>query len=417
MKILLYATNYYPELTGSGKYSAEMARWLSERGHAIRVVTAPPYYPEWKIRNGYRGWKYQVERGAIRVYRCPIWVPSSLTGRKRILHLLSFAISSLPIMLRQVFWRPDAVLVVEPPIVCAPAAWIVARICGARCWLHIQDFEVDAAFDLGLVKGERVRRVVAAGERWLMRRFDRVSTISENMLNRLAAKGVTDGVLFRNWVDTQTIFPLTVPSSFRAELGIANDAIVSLYSGNMGRKQGLEILADAARTLAKKSVAPGTPSSDGKPDVVFVFCGAGAGRADLEEACAGLRNVRFLDLQPVGRLNELLNMADIHLLPQKADAADLLMPSKLTGMMASGRPTLATAHEGTEIAKVLANAGSVVEPGDVKAFCEKLTKLSSDRQLRERLGRAARKFAEQHLSRDSILSSFEWELETCATGK
>ena len=184
-----------PELTGIGKYTGEMAEWLAARGHEVRVVTAPPYYPAWKVTEGYTGWRYQREGdkatltglprryaprndGAVEmvVYRCPLWVPGRPSGLKRILHLASFALSSLPVMLRQTFWRPDVVWVVEPPLFCSPAALLTARLCGAKSWLHVQDFEVDAAFDLGILKAGLLRRWVLAVERWLMRRFDHVLT-------------------------------------------------------------------------------------------------------------------------------------------------------------------------------------------------------------------------------------------------
>jgi colanic acid biosynthesis glycosyl transferase WcaI len=320
-------------------------------------------------------------------------------------------------MLRHVFWRPNLVLVVEPPVVCVPATWLIARLAGARAWLHIQDFEVDAAFDLGLVKGQGIRRAVATIERWMMRRMNRVSTISTNMLIRLEEKGVTGGVLFPNWVDTSAIFPMAKPSSFRQELGIPGETVVALYSGNMGRKQGLELLAQVAVHFMKSDKGEKPEMDSAGADVLFVFCGAGAGRAELEAACAGLPNVLFLDLQPIERLNDLLNCADIHLLPQRADAADLVMPSKLTGMMASGRPTVATAQEGTEIAKVLKDSGYIVSPGDVSAFCNKLTQLANNKESREKMGKAARSYAEEFLARERVLSRFQEELKACIAGK
>ena len=153
------------------------------------------------------------------------------------------------------------------------------------------------------------------------------------------------------------------------------------------------------------------------PDIVFVFCGAGAGRADLVEQCAGLPNVRFMDLQPLERLGELLEMADIHLLPQRADAADLVMPSKLTGMLASARPVVATAHPETELASVVARCGLVVPPEQPQAFAEAIMKLANDAALRTRLGAAGRAYAEANLDRDAVLGRFEAEIKAVIRGK
>jgi colanic acid biosynthesis glycosyl transferase WcaI len=203
MKILLYGINFAPELTGIGKYTGELAAWLVSRGHDVRVVSAPPYYPAWAVSPGYSN-AYRTEAWqGVRLVRCPLWVPRQPGGAKRLVHLASFALSSLPVMLAQVLWRPKLVWVVEPALFCAPAAVAVARLRGARAWLHVQDFEVDAAFDLGLLKGQRIRALVAGVERWLMRRFDVVSTISQRMHQRLLAKGVDapEARLAVNWVD------------------------------------------------------------------------------------------------------------------------------------------------------------------------------------------------------------------------
>ena len=156
MRILLHGINYSPELTGIGKYSGEMAEWLAARGHGVRVVTAPPYYPAWRVRTDYQAWSYRTEPGAapdeVRVYRCPVYVPRRPSGRTRLLHLGSFMLSSLPIMLSQAQWRPDVVLTIEPTLMSSVAGLMTARMAEAVAWLHIQDFEVDAAFGLGLLE-------------------------------------------------------------------------------------------------------------------------------------------------------------------------------------------------------------------------------------------------------------------------
>ena len=401
MRILIHGINYAPELTGIGKYTGEMAAWLAARGHDLRVVTAPPYYPEWKVDNGYSAVGYMRECIAgVSIWRSPLYVPSRPSGLKRLLHLASFASSSLPVMVRQLFWRPDMVLVIVPSLFCAPSAWLVARLTGGRCWLHIQDFEVDAAFDLALLRAKWLRRVVLAAERWVMRRFDTVSTISRRMLQRLEVKGVeaSQRVLFPNWVDAGQIHPSSEPNPFRDELGMAIQDVIVLYSGNMGQKQGLEIIIGAAQFLATES------------NVRFIMCGQGAAYARLRQLAEGIDNIKWLPLQPIDKLNELLNAADIHLLPQRADAADLVMPSKLTGILASGRPVVATAHPGTEVWNVIQGRGITVEPENVEAFAGAIQKLAADAELRKSLGMAAREYAVAELDKEKVLSRFETEL-------
>ncbi|MDW3681298.1 glycosyltransferase WbuB [Cupriavidus sp. CV2] len=397
MKILMYCLNYAPELTGIGKYTCEQAEWLAARGHEVRVVTAPPYYPAWRVGEGYRAWQYSRERRRwVEVYRAPLWVPRKPTGVTRLLHLASFAVSSLPSLMAQLRWRPDVLFVVEPPLMCAPAALLFAHWCGCKTWLHVQDYEVDAAFALGLLRRPWLRRLAQHVEHQLMARFDRVSSISQAMVSLVRSKGTQPerAALLPNWVDLREIGAGSATLARRA-LGIPADAVVALYSGNMGAKQGLDVMADAARLL------------DGHERLLFIFCGDGAGRPALEAACAGLPQVRFLPLQPADMFASLLAAADIHLLPQRAGAADLVMPSKLTGMLASARAVVATAQPDTELGRVVAQCGVLVPPGDAAALAGAIDTLVARPALRAHLGDAGRRWAEQYLDRDMVLGELE----------
>ena len=401
MRILLYALNFTPEPVGIGKYTGEMARWLVQRGHQVKVICAPPYYPDWRVKEGYSAWNYRTETiDGAEVLRCPLWVPKQVTGLKRVLHLASFAATSLIPMLGQRRWRPDVIFAVEPPLFGAIPALLAARLTSAHSWLHVQDFEIDAAFDLGLLKSERLRHTAFGAERALMRRFDCVSTISEKMVERALTKteGQAHCVLFPNWVDTEAIRPQNQPSPYRADLGIPEDTIVLLYSGSMGEKQGLELILDAAREL------------QGEPRYQFIMAGSGSAYTRLKQQAADITNMRWLPLQPEDKLNAFLNLADIHLLPQKEDAADLVMPSKLTGMLASGRPVIATARPGTQVARIVDKTGLVVEPGCLPCIVAAIRRLGDDEPERRRLGTAARQYAVDVLERERVLRGFEHQL-------
>ena len=405
MKILFYGINFSPELTGIGKYTGEMAQWFAEQGHEVRVITAPPYYPAWKISENYKNSYITEQWNGVSVYRTPLWVPAQPSGLKRLIHLVSFALFSLPTLIKQWAWKPDVVWVVEPPLMCAPAAVAFAKLNGAKSWLHVQDYEVNAAFDMGLVKANWLRGFVERCERWLMRCFDCVSSISGQMLKLAQHKGVDAEkiISFPNWVDISAIQPLDGVSPYRQELNIAEHKVVALYSGNMGGKQGLEILAEVAQILEQQNFE----------NIQFVFCGNGAGRADLEAGCATLKNVLFLDLQPLERLSELLGLADIHLLPQRADAADLVMPSKLTGMLASGKSVIATATADTELGRVIqhdAQCGLIVEPENANQLAEAIVQLAQDKDRQKIYGENGRRYAEQTLSKEQILKNFEVNL-------
>ena len=405
MKILIYSANYAPEPTGIGKYSGEMAEWLAAKGHDVRVVAAPPYYPQWQVDPNYAGYGYQRESlNGVDVWRAPLWVPKQPGGLKRVLHLLSFAVTSAPVMLRQVFWSPDVVLTVAPAMACAPMGWLTARLSGATAWLHVQDFEVDVAFQMNLLKGRRIQQFALWCERRLMRAFDKVSTISGKMVEKLHAKGIDAQAieLFPNWVDVNAVRPLDGPSDYRAQLGLRADCKVVLFSGTWGAKQDLLLIPEVARQLQHR------------PDIAFVICGDGVMRPQLEAASKGLPNVHLLPLQPKERLGQLLGMADVHLLTQSADAEDLVLPSKLTGMLSSGRPIVATCRANTEIGHVVAQCGRVVEPGQANTLAQAVLELVDQPQARAELGLRARAYAEHSLAKDPIL--LRWSLKAAPQG-
>jgi colanic acid biosynthesis glycosyl transferase WcaI len=406
MKILLYSANFAPEPVGIGKYSGEMAAWLAAQGHSVRVVCAPPYYPDWKLDPSYRFMRRWRETWqGVDVWRAPIWVPHMPDGLSRIVHLLSFALNSLPLMLWQVLWRPDVVVTVAPALMCAPTGKLVAWLCGAKSWLHIQDFEVDVAFQMGLLKGKRLKATVLRTERWLYRRFNVLSSISGAMVKRLQSRGGEGcrAELLPNWVDMAHITPLQNISPYRAELGIGANTKVALFSGTLGSKQGLMVIPQAAQHLLARK------------DILLVICGDGAMKAQLQQSTQQLPNLLLLPLQPFEKLGDLLGLADMHLLPQSPEAEDLVLPSKLTGMLASGRPVIATCHAGTEIAQVVAECGLVVQPGDGIALAAAIEQLSDDATARIRMGKAARRYAEAHLSRESVLMRLEAQLTDLLT--
>ncbi len=413
MNILLYGLNYSPEHVGIGKYSGEWSLWLADRGHSVRVITAPPYFPAWAISSCHRNrYSSKLCHGVV-IQRCPLWVPRSPSGITRLLHLASFALSSLGPLLAQCFWKPDVVIIVAPAFFCAPGALLLGRLCGRPTitWLHIQDFELDAAFELGILKGRWLRRIAEAWESGILRGFDRVSSISTAMVKRLQSKGVPRNrcELLTNWVDLASISPQRDASrsqnSYRQELGIAPDQLVLMYSGSMNKKQGLELLVKAIAQLADL------------PQLIWLLAGEGPTKADLVHATEGLSQVIHLPLQPAERMNDWLNAADIHLLPQKAGAADLVLPSKLLGMLASGRPVVATSTPGSELAELASEAGACTAPGDAGAFAGALRQLINDPEQRLMAGKRARRLAEERFGKDAVLERFEQQLLSLVQSK
>lgn len=404
MRILVICINYAPEIISTGVYTTGMAEYMARHDVKTDVVTALPYYPAWKIFEGWgKLWRSRTSENGARICHCPLYVPANPTGARRILHYVSFALAALPVALwKGVTGRPDVVVMVAPSLIAAPVAWLSAKVGGAAAWLHIQDYEVEAAFATGLLKEEsRVGRWAKAFEKWILRRFDRVSTISEPMLNKLEQKGVAKDRIFelRNWANLEKVTPLKGGSPMKEELGI-NTRYVALYSGNLANKQGLEVLPEMARHLMHRD------------DITIAVCGDGPMRQTLMELSRDAPSIRFFPLQPLEKLSELLGMADVHLLPQIKGAADLVLPSKLTNMLASGRPVLATTDPDTALGREVLGAGYLVPAGDGAAMAAQLEAMMDDPEDRAKLGKEARSRALTRWDMDAILSRLKTEFET-----
>jgi colanic acid biosynthesis glycosyl transferase WcaI len=396
-RILIVGLNYAPEPVGIGPYTAGLAEALAARGHAVRAVVGKPYYPQWRSYPGFaRGWVRARENG-VDLTRCPHYVPAEPSGLKRVLHLASFALSALVpalcAVVRRRKQRPQLVIAIAPALLGVVTAWFAARLAGAPLWIHVQDFEVEAALATGLIsQGNPAARLARWLEGRLLRLGDQVSTISPQMGAKLAEKGVVPARIceLRNWADTRFAPDPAGAELLRGAWGLTG-AAVALYSGNIARKQGIEILIEAARTL------------QGRPDIKFVICGEGPNRAALEALAAGLPNVQLHDLQPVEKMGALLAMADLHLLPQIAGAADLVLPSKLTNILASGRAVVATCEPGTGLHAEVEGCGIAVAPGDAAALADAIAELASDPARRAQLGQAAQARALERWSKDAII--------------
>lgn len=403
LKILFVTINYAPDLIGIPKYNAELAEWLAERGHSVTVITTVPYYPEWKVKHGYKSWKWTTEiLNGVTVVRVPVWIPNAPTGLSRIFHLASFGITSfVSATFRAVRLKPDVVVGIEPTLSSVPSVLMAAMLGRSKSWLHVQDFEVAAALALGMVKSGRLSRFAIGADRWLKRRFDLLSSISSNMVPRLiSTTGNSRNVrLFQNWVECDKIFPMDTVPKFRTQFGFSDEDVIALYSGNMGSKQGLSIIVDAAHAAAQSC-----------PQLKFIVCGEGPAKAPMQKAAAELENITFLPLQPFNKFNDLLNSADIHLLPQRLAAGDLVLPSKLTGMLASGRPTLACAEQGTALYEEVTDRGVCVEPENPSQFSKALISLAANRSLRVQLGKAARSRAVSYWDKHAVMQAIEEEV-------
>lgn len=411
LRLLIYGLNYAPEPTGTGKYTGDLGVSCAAQGIETDVIAGLPHYPRWEVDAAYvgrRAWVEQID--SVRVMRAPHFVPSLavLNARTRIRLETSFTVSAarywLPLIFRRA--KPDVVIAVMPPMQIALWPLLYGWIRRVPWVLHVQDLQVDAAIRLNMLKIGVFGKLLYAVEGFLLRRATRVSTITEAMRARIVAKGVPieRTWLVPNWADVQSVRPMASDNAFRRELGLADDAVVILYAGNMGEKQGLEAVLEAAS------------ASQDDSRLQFVMVGDGAARPRLVARAKelALPNLRFLPVQPLERLPQMLAAGDVHLVVQRRDAADLVMPSKLTNILAAGRACVATADPGTALHEVVHghDTGEVTPPGDTAALVAAIRRLAADPARRQACGERARTYAEQYLDKDRILSDFQAKLAT-----
>lgn len=398
MRILIYGINYSPELTGIGKYTGEMSAWLAEQGHSVRVVTAPPYYPEWRVPVDYSSKTYSRSvEGTVEVIRCPLFVPSKVTTLSRLAHLVSFSASSAVPLLGSFRWRPEVIIQVVPTLFCSIQTLLLAWFTGGKTIVHIQDYEVDAMFGLSMVKGGVIKRIAYWAELKILNSFNYVSTISEGMMKRAVDKGIAARkiIFLPNWSEVARFRDVQPNLKLLTQLGVDPNKKIVLYSGNMGEKQGLDTVIYAAKKM------------ESNRDIHFLMVGDGVAKANLKKLALSLSlsNITFQPLVPYDKLPELLAIADCHLVVQKSGLADLVMPSKLTNILAVGGNVVITSNKTTTLGSLCIKhpgIATLIAPDSVLALVEGI-RLSL---AKPKPNNIAMHYASVNLNKDLILNRF-----------
>jgi len=408
MKITMWAINYSPELTGIAPYNAEFCEYFAERGHDIHVVTTFPYYPEWKKRDEDKRKVYQISRiNKVFVHRCWHFVPERVTSLARILHEFSYLTISMMVMI--FLRRPDFYFVVSPPLPLGFTAWIISRLRGRPFVFHVQDLQPDAAVTLGMLGNSTLIDFLYRLERQSYKKAGLVSGITTDMLRAFKNKGVPPfkRMWVPNWISgTSHATPRPPKGRFRQRHGIASEVMTVTYSGNLGMKQGLGIIAETALILKERDL---------EKNILFIVAGEGAAREEIRSEISKhkLHNIYLLPLQPIEQFYEMLEDADITLVTQKSGSGRAFFPSKCLTLMARSRPVLGICDQDSPLTEAIeqSGAGWVIPPDQPRQLAEFLhQRFQQDPSEREEKGERAFRWISQ-FTRESVLSELEKSLE------
>lgn len=399
MRVIVLCPHFAPDTAPTGTVMTRIVEELAALGHELHVVTSLPWYrqhriePEWSgggwIRSEKTAW------GSItRVHPFPGADKRNLV--RRAAGFAGFSVLALLAGQRAggAFRKPDVVLAMSPPLTLGLTGWLVGVARWAPLVFNVQDVFPDAAVRTGAIKNRQVIAAAAWLERVTYRVARAVTVLSDDLRRNVAAKTDAGKVhVIPNFVDTDVIQPLPRLTGYRRELGIGDEPVV-LYAGNVGFSQSLDLVLEAARRM---------------PDVTFLINGDGAARPELEQAAAGMANVRFAGYQPAGRLAEVLATGDVHVVPLRTGLGDVSVPSKTYSSLAAGRPIVAAIDLDSEIPRLLqaSGAGVAVAPDDPDLFVAALRDLLDDPDRARRMGDSGRAWAVAEASPTAVGAAYD----------
>lgn len=391
--VVVLGLNYPPEPTGNAPYTGALATGLAKLGYAVTANVAHPHYPEWKIREGYGGWTDSTESDGVEVHRLLHYVPAEPRGVRRLLSELSFG---LRLMFRRI-GHPRLVIAVSPSLFATALAVLRVRLMPRRPRVAVW---VQDIYTLGMAEigegGGLVQRITRWVESRTLRGADVVVVIHERFrdyVTRELGVAADKVVVIRNWTHLPSWEPVD-PIQAKTRLGWPQDVTLAVHTGNMGAKQGLENIVEAARRAGRQGSR-----------VQFLLIGDGGERRALEEVARGVSHVSFIDPLDDEDYRLALAAADVLIVNEKPGVASMAVPSKLTSYFTAGRPVVAatdpTGITASEIAA--AGAGVVVPAGDPLALLTAVEKLGSDQQSSARLGLSGQRYRESVLDQNAAI--------------
>jgi len=402
MRAIVWGINYAPEFTGIAPHSVALCEFLHANGDDVSMVTSFAYYPTWEKRPEDHGQLFRTDLvNGVPVHRCWHFVPRRVSALKRIFHEASFVFFStwralsLP--------RADVYVLVSPPLLLGVAGWFVGKVKDAPFVFHVQDMQPDAAVGLGMLKASWFTRALYWLESFAYRQAARVSGITQGMLRSFRGKGVPERKLiyFPNAIALDDAAPPPARGEFRRRHGFPEGEFLAIYAGNLGVKQGLNVLLETAPLLRDSRIR-------------ILICGDGAQREALAQRVRELNlpNVSLLPLQAGADYRALLVDADVCFITQQAGAGNSFFPSKLLGLLAESKPVITVSAPECELALSVVEGkfGANIPPGHPRELADLLDTLAPDPTRLAEYGAAGRRYVEQ-FEKKRVFENFVRELQ------
>lgn len=407
LRVTILGLNYHPEVSGNAPYTTRLAEGLAAQGHTVHVLTGFPHYPEWAPREGYSGWKLTERSNGVTVERFRHFVPRNPSSLGRLHMELSFGLRLLTANWRE----PDVLVLVSPALFSCGLAMLrlgaQRKRLPAAIW--IQDLYSRGIIETG-TGGSLLAGFASILESTILRSADGIVAIHDRFKDYMVSSlGVPKErvEVIRNWTHLPPS-PSAGLREMRFKLGWDDADVVVLHAGNMGKKQGLENVVNAARI-----------ASEQESSVRFVLMGDGNQRRHLEDLARGIPRISFLSSLPGGEFERALAAADVLLVNELPGIKDMAVPSKLTSYFNSGVPVIAATDPTSVTAQELekSRGGVRVDPADPLALVEAAVSLAGDREASASLASNAQRFSRETLSEAAALSHYNRFITSLASSR
>jgi len=400
MRVVLLNQYYAPDGSSTAQLLADLGGGLAAQGHDVVAVCSDRSYADPRRRYARR-----ETIDGVRVLRARTTGYGRGSVGGRVLDYASFLLGAVGTLLFRT--RPDVVVSLSTPPLIAGLGWLLARLRGARAIYWVMDVYPDVAFALGVLRpGSAAGWAFRALSRFVLRRSDRVVALGETMGARLEAFAGRPVDVVHNWADGEAIRPVSLADhALRREWGWSGRFVV-LYSGNMGLAHDFATVLDAAALLRERE------------EILFAFVGGGPRRAEVE-AEVRRRELSNVEIRPYverARLGQSLTAPDVHLVTLREEMPGLLVPSKIYGILAAGRPALYVGPDAGEIAEILreGDCGRRVALGDARGLADAVLAYATEPARAERDGRRARELFERRFTSRHGLAAFRRVLDAVA---